>query len=67
MYGPGGHYAMQNKSDRERQILYDITCMWNLKINANEYIYAKKKQTQVQKTNQWLPKGRGKGKGKLGV
>ena len=28
----GGHYAKQNKSDRERQLLYDITYMWNLKI-----------------------------------
>ena len=29
--GVGGHYAKRNKSDRERQIPYDITCMWNLK------------------------------------
>lgn len=27
-----------NKSDRERQILYDISRMWNPKNNANEYI-----------------------------
>ena len=26
-----GHYAKWNKSDRDRQILYDITYMWNLK------------------------------------
>ena len=31
----GGHYAKWNKSDRERQILYDITCMWNLKNTTN--------------------------------
>ena len=30
MYGLGGYYAKQNKSDRERQILYDFTYMWNL-------------------------------------
>ena len=24
---PGGHYAKWNKSDRERQILYDLTYM----------------------------------------
>ena len=28
MDGLGGHYAKWNKSDRERQILYDITYMW---------------------------------------
>ena len=27
----GGHYAKWNKPDRERQMLYGITCMWNLK------------------------------------
>ena len=32
---PGGHYAKWNKSDRETQILYDITYMWNLKSTAN--------------------------------
>ena len=26
-----------NKSDRERQILYDFTCMWNLKNKMNKY------------------------------
>ena len=31
MNGLGGHYAKWNKSDRERQILYDLTYMWNLK------------------------------------
>ena len=28
---PGGHYAKWNKPDRERQILHDLTYMWNLK------------------------------------
>ena len=35
MDGLGGHYAKWNKSDRERQILYDITHMWNLKNTTN--------------------------------
>ena len=30
---------MLRKSDRERQISYGITCMWNLKKNTNELIY----------------------------
>ena len=29
-----GHYA--NKSDRERQILHDLTYMWNLTKNLKE-------------------------------
>ena len=32
MDGLGGYYIEWNKSYRERQILYDITYMWNLKI-----------------------------------
>ena len=27
---PWWHYAKWNKSDRKRQILYDLTYMWNL-------------------------------------
>ena len=32
MDGLGGHYVKWNKSDRERQMLYDITYTWNLRI-----------------------------------
>ena len=35
MDGLRGHYAKWNKSDRERQVLYDIIYMWNLKNMAN--------------------------------
>ena len=35
MDGLGGHYAKRNKSDKERQILYDFTYMWNLKNTTN--------------------------------
>ena len=31
MDGLGGHYAKWNKSERERQILYDTIFMWILK------------------------------------
>ena len=40
----GGHYAKWNKPDRERQILYDFTHIWNIKTN---------KQTNTQKQNIW--------------
>ena len=42
MDGLGGHYAKWNKSDRKRQILCDITCMWNLK-QHNEIVNIAKK------------------------
>ena len=29
--GPRDYHTKWSKSDRQRQILYDITCMWNLK------------------------------------
>lgn len=29
--GTGGHYAVWNKLDTERQILYGLTYMWDLK------------------------------------
>ena len=31
MDGSRGYHAKKNKSDRERQIPYDLTYMWNLK------------------------------------
>lgn len=31
IYGPWGHRGKWNKSYREREILYDISYMWNLK------------------------------------
>ena len=38
MNGPRGYYAKWNKSDWERQILYDFTYTWNLKNKINEQI-----------------------------
>ena len=35
VYRLGGHYAKWNKLDRERQILYDVTYIWNLKSITN--------------------------------
>ena len=41
MDGPWGHYAKWNKSDRERQMPYDLVFMWKLK-----------NKTNIQRTNQ---------------
>ena len=35
--------------------------MWNLKNGTNELIYKREIQSQMQKTNVWLPGGRGGG------
>ena len=35
--------------------------MWNLKNNTNESIYKTETDSQTQKTNLWLPKGKGGG------
>ena len=43
-------------SNRERQISYDITYMWNLKQkDADELTYKTEIDPQTQKTNLWLP------------
>ena len=52
-----------SKSNRERQISYDITYMWNLKNDTNELIYKTETDSQTQKANVWLPKGKGGGEG----
>ena len=42
---PRDYHAKWSKSDRERQILYDITYMWNLKHNTNESAFKADSQT----------------------
>jgi len=37
MDGPGGYYDQWNKSDKEIQIPYVFTYMWNLKNRMNKY------------------------------
>ena len=53
-----------SKSERERQITYGITYMWNLKCDTNELIYKTETDSQTQKTNFWLPKRKG-GQGQI--
>ena len=35
--------------ERQRQIPYDITYMWNLKYNTNEHIYESETDSQTRK------------------
>ena len=37
--GPRDYHTKWSKPDRERQIPYDITYMWNLKYDKSELIY----------------------------
>ena len=44
MDGPRDYHTKWIKSEREKQMLYDITYMWNLKYDTNE-LFTKQKQT----------------------
>ena len=43
------------KSERERQILYDTTYMWNLKYDSNDSIYRNRNRSWTWRTDLWLP------------
>ena len=45
------------------EIPYDITYMWNLKYDTNELIYETGTDSQTQRTDLWLPRGRRVGEG----
>ena len=54
------------KSEREGQILYNITYMWNLKSGTNKPFYRTETDSQIQTTELWLPRRSGLGKGWTG-
>ena len=47
MDGPRDYHTKWSKSDRERQIPYDITYIWNLKYDTNERIYKTETDSQT--------------------
>ena len=47
MVEPRDDHTKQSKSEREGQIPYDITYMWNLKHDTNEHIYETKTDSQA--------------------
>ena len=53
--GPREHHTKYSKSE----IPYDITYMWNLKNDTNESVYKTEIDSEIQKTNLQLPKGKG--------
>ena len=65
MDGPKDYHTERSKSDRERQIPYDVIYMCRLN-DANELIYRMETDSQTLKTSIWLPKRKGGG-GREGV
>ena len=68
MGGPRHCHTEQSKSDREREILYDIAYMWNLKRNdTNEHIYKTETDYRLRERSYgyrgWGVGGKGRGKG----
>jgi len=56
-----------SKSERERQMPYDITDMWNLKYGTNEPIYKTETDSQRLRIDLWLPREREREWDGLGV
>ena len=48
-------------SQTEKDKYHMISHMWNLIYDTNELIYKTETDSQTQKTNLWLPKGKGGG------
>ena len=58
MDGPADYHIKLRKSERKRQIQYDITHMWTLRYGTNEPTYKTKTDSQTQRADLWLPGGR---------
>ena len=68
MDGPRDYHTKWSKPDRERQISYDITYMWNLKYETNELIYETKIDShRKKKIKLTVTKGEKRVRNKLGV
>ena len=64
MDGLKRYYTKWNKPDRERQILYDLTCMWNLKHKQiSEYNKKEARLTDIENKLVVIRVERGRGKG----
>ena len=44
---PRDYHIKRSQSERERQIPYDITYLWNLKYDTNELIYETETDSQT--------------------
>ena len=46
--GPRDYQTKRSKSERERQMPYDITYMWNLKYDTNELLWNRNRLTDIE-------------------
>ena len=54
-------------SQKEKDKYHMISGIWNLKHDASEFIYETETDSQTQRTDLWLPRGRGVGRKGFGV
>ena len=66
MDGPGNYHTKWNKSERERQISYDIAYMWNLKKMIQMKLFTKWKQTHRLRERSFGYWGKCGGEGYIG-
>ena len=59
MDGPSDCQTGRSKSDRERQIPHSIAYVWNLNKCTSELICETATESQTQRTDVCLPRGRG--------
>ena len=57
MDGRRDYHTKWDKSDRERQIPYDVTYMCSIKYGTNEPVYKTEIDLQAYRTDLWLPMG----------
>ena len=65
--GPRDYHTKWSKSERERQILHDITYMWNLKYDTKELIYERETDSDIENKLMVTKGERVWGRDKLGV
>ena len=66
MDGPRDYHTKRRKSERERQILYDITYTWNLK-HKQTYLKNRNRLTDIENIPVTAKGKRGWKKNELGV
>ena len=59
--------TLSEVSQKERQIPYDITYIWNLIYCTNEPFYGKETKSWTWRTDLWLPRGKEREWDGLGV
>ena len=65
--GPRDYHTKLGRSEKERQIPYGTTYVWNLSCYTNELTYETETDSQAARTDLWLPRMRGWGREELGV